>query len=165
MKKIIFTLLTSLLLFTGCGLSTKYVYEIKHITGSTENITIDEPIDNLKVIGGELKTKCGCTTYSKDIEEISLIKEVPPTQSEIDSYNKDRKSYIVLSFTSLIILVFFIIAFRNKQKIKNSYNKVKTSTMLKILKWMFCVFGIILVYKIGLILIKVLPPIVEHFFK
>jgi len=169
MKKII-TLVLTTLLFVGCGLpTTKYVYEVKTSDGRVRNITINKPSEDLKCIGGDLEDRSpGWTSniqvYAEDVIEVNQLSKVDPTQSEIEEAKKENRSNLVLVLTSVGILILFIISFRNRERIKNNYNKIKSSTMTKILKWMFYVFGIILTFKIGMILIREIPPIIEHYF-
>ena len=167
MKKIILVLST--LLFVGCGLPTKkYVYEVKTSDGTTTNLTLDKSPKELKWVGDYLEDETpswnGTKIYAEDVISVAQIKIITPTQSEIDAAKKQNRSDLVMISTSIGILILLIISFRNRERIKNNYNKVKSSTMTKILKWMFYVFGIILTFKIGMILIREIPPIIEHYF-
>lgn len=142
MKKLLFIGL--LFLLASCS---SYQIKVEHLDGNVD--TVYSQKSEIKILpDNRLTDRCGCSQISFNVKKATILKKVE-TKSNTDYKKVWYFFFIIITITGVFIFYF----------------NTKESIMKKILIFIF--FGVIIVtsFKIGLVLIEYLPPLVESFFK
>ncbi|MEK6882896.1 MAG: hypothetical protein AABY22_24950 [Nanoarchaeota archaeon] len=113
----------------------------------------------------EVVSDRGCKTYAVNVKEFKALGTVLLTKEEIESRKQNTKSMLVIIASVFLFVIILIMLFRRPHY--NSYSQVKnkSSTMKSIIKFIIYAGGIVIVFKVVILLIKYLPPIIESYLK
>lgn len=192
--KFILVSLLTISILSSCQRDTLYRYRVTHLDQTVDTIAIDDHeiiISQKSEHPNALMNKCECQIYSYNVSKFVLIDVLSPTPAEISSQKEASTTAIqvlLLIFGSIAFIILFCVSMDKLARLRKESldlkryqasrattvvanftsgqnNKVKHGTMKTILRYTVYGFTIVLVFKIGMLLIKYLPAAIENHLK
>lgn len=158
----IVTLCFFLTFLYSCSDGNLYQYRVIHTDNSVDTITIKDISPTISE-GDLVSSGCGCDIYAINVKNYTPIGVILPTKAEIE---KERQStYMIVRIIVFVIVFVIVLVIALKTKINFKPNNNKQSTMLTIIKYIIYAGGIVITFKIVILLVKYLPAIVESYLK
>ena len=164
-NKTLFLLLIAFSLGSCCN-NENYKYAITHTNGDIDTIIIRDNHPRMSRENyAELVNHCGHITYAVKVKNFTALGFVPATQQQIIEKKQRVQTFLIMTgaiFLSIFCLIYFLIRPQS-----NNYTSVKnkSSTIKSIMKYIIYAGGIVIVFKVVLLLIKYLPSIIENYLK
>lgn len=156
----------SFVLFTSCCKDVKYQYSVTHLNGEVDTIFIYDNNPRMSRDNyAEVVSECDCETYAVDVKRFKAIGTVPLSKEELDAKKQRVKSMLVTIGSAMLFTIILIMFLRRPRYDSYSQVKNKSSTMKKILMYVIYAGGIVITFKVVLLLIKYLPTIIESYLK